>query len=208
MTAQPPRPALPAPPRARGLVATLAVGLAAALVLAGPGPARAQGTEPESAPDAAPATPAPEEAVRVGPSGRPLPRFAALGSDHINMRTGPGTRYPVTWVYKRRGLPVEVTRETEDWREVRDPDGAEGWMHKAMLSHSNRMALVTGETRQILLRRPEPAAEGVAEVEPGVIVKLLQCPRDGRHCRVEAGRFQGWLLRAALWGVHPTDYVD
>lgn len=149
-----------------------------------------------------------EEAPTVGQSGRPLPRFASLGSDHINMRTGPGTRYPVTWVYKRRGLPVEVLAETSDWRHVRDPDDAEGWVHKIMLSNSTRTAILKGPGRQTLLRRPEPDARGVAEVEPGVIVKLLQCPNDSAHCRVEAGRFQGWLPRQYLWGVYPSEYVD
>jgi len=148
-----------------------------------------------------------EEAQIVGASGRPLPRFVSLKSNQVNLRTGPGTRYPVSWVYQRRYLPMEVTQETEDWRRVRDPDGTEGWVHRAMLS-GQRMAVVIGQTRQILLRGPEPDAEGIAEVEPRVIVKLLQCPVEGLHCRVEAGRFQGWLPRIALWGIYPGEYVD
>ena len=27
------------------------------------------------------------------------------------MRTGPGVQYPVEWVYKRNGLPVEIISE-------------------------------------------------------------------------------------------------
>lgn len=154
------------------------------------------------------ATATAEDSPTLGPSGRPLPRFVSLGSDHINMRTGPGTRYPVTWVYKRQGLPVEVVQETNDWRRVRDPDGDEGWVHKVMLSNSSRMTLVVGSTPTVLRRQPEAAAEGIAEVEPGVLVKVLQCPGDSDHCRVEAQRFQGWLPRAALWGIRPGQDVN
>lgn len=161
------------------------------------------GANPET-----PATDTPSRAVTIGPSGRPLPRFASLRSDHINMRTGPGTRYPVTWVYRRPGLPVEIVRETADWRQVRDPDGAEGWVHKIMLSNSARTAMVTASAPTVLRRRPEPDAAGVAEIEPGVILTLLQCPPDNGQCRVETGRFQGWLPRAALWGVYPGEDVD
>jgi len=203
----------PKPYRARAAL----VALSAMLVLAGSGAALAQDApvpeamsadgEEAAAEAGAPAVP-PPEAPPLGPSGRPLPRFVSLGSDHINMRTGPGTRYPVTWVYKRRGLPLEVVRETNDWRQVRDPEGAEGWVHKMMLSNSRRMALVVGDTPHMLLRRPDPGAEAVARVEPGVLVKLLQCPRDSAHCRVEAARFQGWLPREALWGVYPGEDVD
>ena len=69
------------------------------------------------------------------PEGAPakLPRFASLRSDDVNMRAGPGTRYRIDWVYKRRDLPVEIEREFDVWRWVRDPDGIQGWVHQATL---------------------------------------------------------------------------
>jgi SH3-like domain-containing protein len=70
------------------------------------------------------------------------------------------------------------------------------------------MALVSGATPSVLLRQPDAAAEGIARIEPGVLVKVLQCPEDSDHCRVEAQRFQGWLPRAALWGLLPGEHVD
>lgn len=169
-------------------------------------PALAQTADPPQ--DVAGDVPAAADgAPMVGASGRPLPRFVSLKSDQVNLRTGPGTRYPVSWVYQRRHLPMEITQETEDWRRVRDPDGTEGWVHRAMLS-GQRMAVVMGQTNQILLRGPDATADGIAEVEPRVVVKLLQCPLEHEHCRVEAARFQGWLPRMTLWGVYPGEYVD
>lgn len=156
---------------------------------------------PESATESAPG-------AAAGASGRPLPRFVSLRSSEANMRAGPGLRYPVLWVYERRGLPLEVMRETDRWREVRDPDGATGWMHVSILTNSERRAVVRADAPQVLWRRPEADAEGVARVQPGVIVKLLQCPRESGQCRVEAGRFQGWLDRSILWGLLPGEYVD
>jgi SH3-like domain-containing protein len=46
-----------------------------------------------------------------GVSGLPVPRYVSLKSDKAYLRTGPGDRYPVSWVYMRKGLPVEVIRE-------------------------------------------------------------------------------------------------
>ena len=37
-----------------------------------------------------------------------LPYFAALHADKVNLRAGPGERYPIEWVYVRRDWPVEV----------------------------------------------------------------------------------------------------
>ncbi|WP_408869838.1 SH3 domain-containing protein [Gluconacetobacter tumulisoli] len=66
-------------------------------------------------------------------TGLPLPRFAALRADEVNMRSGPGQRYPIQWVYHRRDLPVEIEREFDVWRLVEDSDGQKGWVHQATL---------------------------------------------------------------------------
>ena len=57
-------------------------------------------------------------------SGLPIPRFASVRSDEANVRTGPGTRYPVEWVFKRKSMPVEIVAEYENWRKIRDWQGA------------------------------------------------------------------------------------
>ncbi len=44
-------------------------------------------------------------------SGLKLPRFVSLRTEEVNVRAGPGVRYPVKWVFVRRNLPVEITAE-------------------------------------------------------------------------------------------------
>ena len=44
--------------------------------------------------------------VTIAQTGAPLPRFAALRADEVNLRAGPGTEYPVEWVFLRRALPI------------------------------------------------------------------------------------------------------
>ncbi|MDP7625068.1 MAG: SH3 domain-containing protein, partial [Rhodospirillales bacterium] len=67
-------------------------------------------------------------------TGKPLPRFVSLRADEVNLRTGPGVRYPVDWVYQRKNLPVEVIAEFGTWRKVRDVQGSQGWIHQSLLS--------------------------------------------------------------------------
>ncbi len=66
-------------------------------------------------------------------TGLPLPRFAALRSDKVFFRRGPGQRYPIEWIYRRRGLPVKIEREFDVWRLVEDSDGVKAWVHQATL---------------------------------------------------------------------------
>lgn len=145
----------------------------------------------------------------ASPSGGgllPLPRFVSLRSDQVNMRAGPGARYPVDWVYMRRDLPVEVIAEYETWRKIRDPDGVEGWVHQSMLA-GRRMAVVRGR-RSMLRRTADDSASAAAWLEPGVVLRLHQCPTGSDYCRVETEGYQGWLRRGEIWGVYKGEVVD
>jgi len=59
-------------------------------------------------------------AANANPSGLPIPRFVSLRSNEVNLRTGPGLTYPIDWIYKRDGMPVEVIQEFDTWRKIRD----------------------------------------------------------------------------------------
>lgn len=77
-------------------------------------------------------------------SGKPMPYFMSLRADEVNMRAGPGARYPVIWIYHRRSMPVKVTREFDIWRLVEDVDGQKGWIQQAILS-GGRSFITIGE---------------------------------------------------------------
>src|ERR1035441_1230528 len=44
-------------------------------------------------------------------TGLPLPRYASLKTDRVNLREGPSKDHATKWVYQRAGLPVEITAE-------------------------------------------------------------------------------------------------
>lgn len=136
-------------------------------------------------------------AAERGPSGQPLPRFVSLAAGEANLRTGPGRRYPILWVYVRRRLPVEITAEYGQWRRIRDAEGTRGWVHSSLLS-STRTALIVGETRT-LFADPDPQSRPVLRAEAGVIGALEKC-RQG-WCRLKVGGKRGWLPAGHVWGV-------
>ncbi|MGY9005777.1 MAG: SH3 domain-containing protein [Alphaproteobacteria bacterium] len=130
-------------------------------------------------------------------TGRPLPRFASLRSREANLRTGPGVRYPVEWVYKRSGLPIKIIAEFDIWRKVEDWRGTVGWMHRSMLS-GKRTVITTGNMT-VLRRNPEAASPAMAKTRSGVIAKVLACA--GPWCRIRVQGIKGWATRASLWGI-------
>jgi SH3-like domain-containing protein len=159
-----------------------------------------------AAPPAPPAAPPPDPAKGTD-SGLPLPRFAALRSDQVSLRAGPGTRYPIQWVYQRRDLPVEIEREFEVWRLVSEPDGTKGWVHEAMLT-GRRGFLIDGDQPQTMRAGPSDTAAAVAILMPGVVGRLVACPAAGDWCQVSVKTYSGWLPRSAFWGTLPSETVQ
>ncbi len=143
-------------------------------------------------------------------SANPLPRFVSLRSDEVNLRTGPGMRYPIEWVLTKREMPVEVIAEHETWRKIRDAQGSEGWVHQTMLT-GKRTVLVTGQggiKASLLVQAPQDGAPTIAKVEPGVVGRLLQCPRGKDYCKVELEGVQGWLKRGNFYGLKANEVIE
>ncbi|AIL12515.1 hypothetical protein IM40_01620 [Candidatus Paracaedimonas acanthamoebae] len=133
----------------------------------------------------------------------PLPRFASLRSSEINLRVGPGSEYPIEWIFKRKDMPIEIIDEFEVWRKIRDYEGVEGWVHKSMLSGA-RFAIVV-HTFQHLHRSADLHSKAVAAAEAGVICKILETKGD--WCKIEAQGYKGWVTRSALWGLYPHETI-
>lgn len=151
------------------------------------------------------ACPVAAEADSTGPASQlPLPRFASLRSNEVNMRTGPGRRYPIEWVYKQRGLPVEITAEHDIWRRVKDPEGVEGWISRAELS-GRRGAIVTGNGYALRDRRNDHS-KAIAFLEAGSIGQILSCQKD--WCRLRFENARGYLRKTSFWGTYPDEEFD
>ena len=144
----------------------------------------------------------------VSSSGLPVPRYVSLKSDHVNVRAGPTKDNDVAWVYTRSGLPVEITAEFENWRRVRDSEGAEGWVYHSLLS-GRRTAVITMKTKDdlaLLYDRPDSAGAISARLQAGVVAQVKKCATG--WCRVTGNGFDGWIEQQRLWGVYADEKVE
>jgi len=129
------------------------------------------------------------------------PRFMALGSDEVNVRTGPGTRYPIRFVLRKERLPVEVIKEFDVWRQIRTQEGDEGWVNKTLLS--KRRSVIVKGSMQTLMKDPGEKKKPIVKLEPGVIATLDRC--EGAWCSLKVASYKGWLKRESVWGVYPDE---
>ncbi|WP_010301387.1 SH3 domain-containing protein [Candidatus Odyssella thessalonicensis] len=128
----------------------------------------------------------------------PLPRFASIRSNKVNVHVGPGKSYPIEWTYTRQGLPIEIVAEFDTWRQIKDPDGTVSWVHKSLLS-GKRTAIIK-QRRRKLRSKPNKDARIIAYLEPGFIAKIKKCEKD--WCQLEAKNYSGWMRKKAIWGVY------
>lgn len=135
-----------------------------------------------------------------------LPRFASLRSDEVNMRAGPGARYRIDWVYRRRDLPVEIEREFDVWRWVTDADGVHGWVHQATLM--GRRSFIVQKADATLRSDASDSASAVAILKPGVIGRIRSCEAKSDWCNVSTGSYRGYLRRSQFWGLLPGEVIN
>ena len=141
-------------------------------------------------------------------SGLPVPRFVSLKSDRVNVRAGPNKDQDVRWIYTRAGMPVEITAEFENWRRIRDWEGAEGWVYHSLLS-GKRTAVVVPTLKDDLVPLYDSAdaqSNVVARLQSGVLGQLKTC--NGLWCEFVGKNFRGWIRQERLWGAYPNEKVD
>ena len=188
-------------PTPRPLRSVLAVCLVLAALLAGAAGTLAQAAKGAATPDAA------------EPDGLKTLRYVSLKADRVFLRKGPGTEYPVAWEFQRAGLPVEVIREFDVWRQVRDASGTVGWVHSSLLSGRRTALVLPWEVKD---GQPQPplatlryddyeSATPVAQVEAGALVSIIGC--DKGWCRVSIGSHRGYIEQTKLWGTYPNEKI-
>lgn len=146
---------------------------------------------------------APAQAANT--SGLPIPRYVSLKADEANVRTGPGSRYPIQWVYRKQGMPVEIVEEYDLWRKIRDVEGATGWVHKTMLD-GKRSVMIRAKEAQLVRIDPDPKSRPLLKVEPMVLARPVECQPD--WCRIQVSGRKGWIEKKYLWGVYPKEVFE
>jgi len=132
-------------------------------------------------------------------------QFMSIKSNKVNARVGPGTNYPVSFVFLKAGEPVEVIAAFKSWRQIKDIDGDTAWVHVSLLS-SKRSVIVKESLINAFLFK-FPGKRHSASVEPKVRCSFLNyCYRDWCHVRCQGHK--GWIERDFLWGIHDNEFID
>ena len=133
-----------------------------------------------------------------------IPRFATLRSGKINVRRGPGKVHDVEWQFQLEGLPVEIIAETEEWRLIRDYEGATGWIQRSLLTSRRNGFVVTDQAD--VYRSSDDRRWKSAKAERGALGRIKNC--TPAMCRVIFKETTGWIAKEDLWGVYWDEELE
>ena len=145
--------------------------------------------------------------------------WGSLKYNKTYLRTGPSKDNKVMWVYKRKGLPIKVLREKEDWKQILLPENQKGWISSSQFSKKRTVLVIdTNSETEKVIKNIDPLAikdlnnNPIAYVHKGVILKLMKCSNE--MCEIELDikkekyffknsfQINGLIEKKNLWGIN------
>ncbi|MBU2489113.1 MAG: SH3 domain-containing protein [Proteobacteria bacterium] len=119
----------------------------------------------------------------------------SVSVSRANVRSGPGTGYPVLWQVERY-YPMEVVSRSGDWVRFSDFEKDQGWLHKDLLGKT-RSVVCKGD--DVNVRTGPGAGDAVAfRVQRGVPLKVVSEKGDWLEV-LHADGDRGWVHKSLVW---------
>ncbi len=129
--------------------------------------------------------------------------FASFRAAETNVRSGPGSQYPIKYTFKLRGLPVKVISEYDNWCEIKDYEGDTGWVNQNLLTKKRTVLVKTAKTFINLTNKPSSKSKTILRLENHVVADFIKCHLE--YCGVKVVGKKGWVEKKEIWGVDEND---
>lgn len=125
----------------------------------------------------------------------------SVKGEKVNLRSGPGTKYPVKWEYGS-GFPLKVVTKKGEWIKVSDFENDNGWVHRSLLTSTPHMIVKKNPNskKKINIRSgPSTQYKIVGKAYYGVVFETVDQKSGWAKVKHESG-LVGWIKRSLLWG--------
>ena len=121
--------------------------------------------------------------------------YLSLKKNKVNVRYGPSFDSPIKFVYKKVNLPIKQIDKKENFRRIIDFKNNSGWIHVSQLKDVNSIISLSDK---ILFKKPSKFSKPLASVKKGRVLFVLKF--DDNWCKIQSGKFKGWITNKDLWG--------
>ena len=123
--------------------------------------------------------------------------YMSLKYNKVNVRYGPGKDYPIKFIFNKKNYPVEIIDQKENFRKIIDLKKNSGWIHWSQLKKSSSLIVLS---EAILFSDNTKFSRPIAKIEVGRLLNKKKCNLN--WCKVETGKYKGWVLKENLWGLN------
>jgi SH3-like domain-containing protein len=125
--------------------------------------------------------------------------FASLRSNETNIRSGPGSNYPIKFTFKLRNLPVRIVSEYDNWCEIEDYEGSRGWVAQNLITKKRHLMTFSKKNIIDIHAKKNEASKVIFHLENYVIGEYLKC--EDSWCSLKINDKKGWVLASDLYGI-------
>lgn len=129
--------------------------------------------------------------------------FYATRNAPINMRSGPGKKYPIKWVLQAQGTPLAFLAKFHNWYKVKDSIGDIGWIQRSLLVPNKNVIVIAKQA--VLYADQDKQSQQLATLKKNVIMRVLKDRKEWLEVSVLGTKplLKGYVLREDIWGVVP-----
>ena len=121
--------------------------------------------------------------------------FLSLKKNKVNVRYGPSFESPIKYIYKKINLPIKQIDKKENFRRIIDHKKNSGWIHISQLKKINSVIPLKDK---ILFQKPSNFSKPLAKIKKGRVLIVKKC--ENNWCKIETGKFKGWIKNNDIWG--------
>jgi SH3-like domain-containing protein len=129
--------------------------------------------------------------------------FASLRSNETNVRSGPGSNYPIKFSFKIKNLPVKVISEYDNWCEIEDYEGSRGWVAQNLITKKRHLLTYSKKNIIQMFAKNNIQSRKIYNVENLVIGEFIKCIKD--WCAVKINDKKGWIASEDIFGFNEND---
>ena len=97
--------------------------------------------------------------------------FFSTKYNEVNLRNGPGTNHLILYKILKKGYPVLVEEEFENWKRILDFENRSGWIANSQLAKKKYGVLVSNSV--LLKKFPIDESKHLAILKKGVIMNIM-----------------------------------
>jgi SH3-like domain-containing protein len=129
--------------------------------------------------------------------------FASLRSNETNIRSGPGSNYPVKFTFKLRDLPVKIVSEYDNWSEIEDYEGSRGWVAQNLITKKRHLMTFSKKNIVEMHTKKDTNSKIIFHLENYVIGEYLKC--EDLWCALKINDKKGWVLSSDIYGADNSE---